>query len=197
MMQCFSGHECLWQPFSHVMLHKIATGFGSNELEMTLIRCERDFVHLCVEPFLQEDSVLERFDIELPTFIDSSSNTITKCHSRALCFFDASLSSYGRGKRTSAHLESWDRGLFPCLCLNYCCKHVTQRVCGGAIPHAINAVNAGNVYSKTTRQKPFDMRTANAGLIFRILKSEADTLHGCDACAHPSSRSGKKRPAPS
>jgi hypothetical protein len=195
-MQCRPEDQGgIWEPFSHVMLHKIATGFGSNGIEMTVWHGERDFVHLCIEPFLHEDSVLERLDIELYVALESSSNTITKCDSRSLCFFDA-LFHNDEGELISAHLESWDRGLFPCLCLNYCRKHVTQRVCGGAMPLAINAVNAGNVYSKTTRQQPFDMSTANAGLIFRFLKSEVDTLHDFDECARPPSLPGKKRPAP-
>jgi hypothetical protein len=191
--------NCCWRKFSHVMLHQIALGLGSNEIRITVDHSRRrgDYLHLCIQPFLREDSILERFVIELLTDVnDSSPRTITQCHSRSLCYFDVSLAP-AKGKRTSAHLESWDKVLFPRLSLNYCRKHVTQRVCGGAIPLAIKAVNSGNVYSKTTGQIPFDMSTANAGLIFRFLKCEVDTLHGSDACPRFSPLSGKKRPAPS
>jgi hypothetical protein len=185
--------------FSHVMLHQIATGLGSKELNISVEHPwrRRDHLHLCIQPFLQEDSILERIGVKLLTRVNkSSSSTITQCQSRSLCFFDVSLAPR-KGKRTSAHLASWDKVLFPRLSLNYYRKHLTQRVCGGAIPLAIKAVNMGIVYSKTTAQVPFDMSTANAGLIFRFLKCEVDTLHCCDACPPSSSLSGKKRPAPS
>jgi hypothetical protein len=197
-MTLFARPNYCWGTFSHVMLHQIASGLGSTEIKITVDHSRRrgDYLHLCIQPFLREDSILERFVIELLTDINQSSlKTITECHSRSLCYFEVSLAP-SKGKRTSGHLESWDKVLFPRLSLNYYRKHLTQRVSGGAIPLAIKAVNMGNVYSKTTAQVPFDMSTANAGLIFRFLKCEVDTLH-CDARPRSSPLSGTKRPAPS
>jgi hypothetical protein len=193
-LQSFGNEDWFWTTFSHLTLHKIAAGLGSNEMQIGIMYPwrQRDFLHLCIHPFLQEDATLERLCVGLLTCVNkNSSNTITNCRSKTLLFFDVSV-VYGEGKQKSAHLESWDNVLFPRLSLNYSRKHMTQRLCGGTIPLAIKAVNAGIVYSKTTGQAPFDMSTANAGLIFRFLKSEVDTLH---ACPRPSSLSGKKRPA--
>jgi hypothetical protein len=193
-LQPFGERKCIWEKFSHAMLHKIATGFRPNEIQIRVERpwLRQDFLRLCIQPFLQEDSILERFHIEVKSDVnESSATTITNCNSRELCFFDVSLVN-GKGTRTSAHLELWDNVLFPRLSLNYCRKHLTQPVRGGVIPLATKAVNGGVVYSKTTGQAPFAMSTANAGLIFRFLKSEVATLQGCDMFP----RFGRKRPSP-
>jgi hypothetical protein len=166
------------------------------------------FLHLCIQPYLEESSLLERLTIVVRHFdsdgpldwprlfkLVKKAFSAQGCKSRALQFLDVSVP----GAKVD-RIQLWGEVLFPKLLLNYCNKQLRQPVRKGALPFAVKAVNQGNVYHKTTNHVPFDMATANAGLIFYFLKSEIDTVHGLDkdsvACAMATSLAGKKRSAP-
>jgi hypothetical protein len=105
-------------------------------------------------------------------------------------------------------MKEWDAELFPSLVLNYCGENVLQPLDEELLPSAVQLINQGSVYHKTTGHKAFDMGTTNAGLIFALLRIKAGETQGLGdgfsrkkATSPPrkviSSLSGTKRPAPS
>jgi hypothetical protein len=80
---------------------------------------------------------------------------------------------------SSRHLDNvkWSLNdtLFPRVVMNYWRKHLPKPLAGGVVPMAIRALHEGKVYCKTSDLRPSDMSTANAGLIFRIVKDAVVT----------------------
>jgi hypothetical protein len=75
--------------------------------------------------------------------------------------------------RVVGRVKAWDEQLFPCLVLNFCRNRLQILPKGGVMPLAIKAVNEGVIYHKTTHHVPFDMSSANAGVIYLLMKTEA------------------------
>jgi hypothetical protein len=106
-------------------------------------------------------------------------------------------------------MKEWDAPIFPSLVLNYCGKNLLQPLDEGLLPSAIQLINQGTVYHKTTGHKAFDMRMTNAGLIYAMLRIKAGKTQGLGVGGFlgrtatgpvrkvTSSLSGAKRPAPS
>jgi hypothetical protein len=106
---------------------------------------------------------------------------IPACNSRNLCVFNSYIGD-GTSKRIDwrcNHVEWWDKAIIPVLVLNFHRKRLTNPV-GAVIQLALRAVNQGVVYRKTTDHLPCDASIANAGLIFCIVKQQAQGHAGFD-----------------
>jgi hypothetical protein len=101
-------------------------------------------------------------------------------------------------------MKEWDAQIFPSLVLNYCGENLLRPLDEGLLHNAIQSINQGTIYHKTTRHKAFDMRMANAGLIYAMLRIKAGKTHGLGAgilgqkaTSPPRLCRGTKRQAPS
>jgi hypothetical protein len=109
-------------------------------------------------------------------------------------------------------VKLWDAEIFPSLVLNYCGEKLMRPLEGKILSAAIKSVNQGLIYRKTTRHDPFDMRIANAGLIYALLRIKAGETQGAgdwhdvfsrldqdssSSLCEESTLSGRKRPVQS
>jgi hypothetical protein len=67
-------------------------------------------------------------------------------------------------------IRNWDEVMAPWLVLNFYSNKVLNPVAGGLVPLAVQAINWGGVYQHTTPCAPSNMDTANAGLIYDVLR---------------------------
>jgi hypothetical protein len=118
-------------------------------------------------------------------------STMISCRSRHLCHFNVALTFFigddddieddddvvdaceSVAERYIHRIRQWDEEIFPQLVLNYCSKRLNKALDGRLLPRAIGAINRGILYRKTTDHIPYNMSTANAGLIFRHIKTDA------------------------
>jgi hypothetical protein len=68
-------------------------------------------------------------------------------------------------------IKRWDEVVVPALVLNFYRNVTSSPMVSGIIPLAVQSVNTGNLYQKTTNHIPYDMRIANSGLIFEMVRS--------------------------
>jgi hypothetical protein len=128
------------------------------------------------------------------------------CQSKELqkfnvCFYPAP----NHRPRKLDKVKQWDAEIVPSLVLNYCGEKLTRPLEGKILPVSIKSINQGMVYHKTTGHDPFDMRIANAGLIYALLRAKAGETQGAgdwhdvvscrDQEASSPVLSGRKRPA--
>jgi hypothetical protein len=92
------------------------------------------------------------------------------CNSKTLSFFNVAVATRDFKTWNISHLKIWDEILFPSLSLNAYRNRMGVRAPQGVAALAIKAVNKGRFYRETTHHAPFDMSSANAGLIFHIVK---------------------------
>jgi hypothetical protein len=82
-----------------------------------------------------------------------------------------------RFKEAMINKASWDRIIFPRLALNWWYGNYFQkRISGGSdqwalVPWIVQAVNLGIVYRKTTFHTPHDTSSANAGVLFALVRT--------------------------
>jgi hypothetical protein len=69
------------------------------------------------------------------------------------------------------HVEAWDRVVTPVLVLNCYRQSMRKPFRGGLFPLAVQAINWGSVYRKTTHHVPVVLSIGNAGLIYHMLRS--------------------------
>jgi hypothetical protein len=141
-------------------------------------------------PLVRADSLLERLSIELP-YVQAlgqicrwMSDLFSSCPSRNLVFFNVSVWTQQlptispKQTQNLNRTRQWDKVLYPQLVLNYCRKNLSNKIQDSVIALMVKAINEGTIYHKTASHIPFDMSTANAGLIFRAIKSSAiATIH--------------------
>jgi hypothetical protein len=136
-----------------------------------------------VHPFLDGSLQLENLWIHLSDgdgipapnvregIVQELANTISSCRSTSLCMFTVSL---GEGEDGIIHkIRQWDETIFPQLVLNQVDKKMNKSLDGRLLELAVAAINRGVLYRKTTDHIPYDMSTANAGLIFHHIKTDA------------------------
>jgi hypothetical protein len=185
----FYGHDTV----SFDILHScVASHHKITGLQLVLSKNfwsdEQDPVKLesFIRPLLRSGtgSSLERFSLvffrnewwfELITRWISSE--LPTCSSCKLIFLNVALGiDCGNEKHSETRnidrVRRWDYVLFPQLVLNYARRKLPPWSPGGAVALSVKAINEGTVYQNTTDHVPFDMSTANAGLIFLILKVE-------------------------
>jgi hypothetical protein len=177
-------------------LHRITTTYAISNICMTF---DHHFwgddpeeeglrLHLHIQPFLlahsSAQSLLIRFDNkgyhnELSHILKTMPSVFAGCTSRKLCFVNIAL-VYAWEPRDVFHSRDLDNvqwslndTLFPRLVWNYWRNHLPKPLEGRVVPSAIKAVNEGNMFRKTTDLVPSNMGTANAGLIFHIVKAAA------------------------
>jgi hypothetical protein len=177
-------------------LHHISTAYAVSDICMTFTHHfwgddpeeEGLRLHLHVQPFLLAHSSVEslviRFDNkgyhnELSHILKTMPSVFAGCASRKLCFVNIALVYFWKAPDVfySPELDNvqWSLNdtLFPRLVLNYWRNHWPKPLEGRVVPSAIKAVNEGNIFRKTTDLVPSNMGTANAGLIFQIVKAAA------------------------
>jgi hypothetical protein len=129
-------------------------------------------VNLCSFPFgghLPESQVKEW-----------ASTFAVQCASNALTMFNVWYYPDDEDQlQNLGGMKEWDAQIFPSLVLNYCGENLLRPLEDELLPSAIQFINKGSVYRKTTGHKAFDMRMANAGLIFAFLRNKAgETTQG-------------------
>jgi hypothetical protein len=67
-------------------------------------------------------------------------------------------------------LQWWDEKIAPSLVLNFYREYMRTKVIAPLTPLAIQAVNLGVVYGKTSHHVPLNVDIASAGLIFHVLR---------------------------
>jgi hypothetical protein len=124
--------------------------------------------------------------------VQALASVMISCRSKHLCHFSVALCLYISDdddiedddddvvdyvhysvQRYVHKIQQWDETIFPQLVLNQWNKKLAKAVDGALLPSAIGAINRGIVYRKTTDHIPYDMKTANAGLIFHHIKTNA------------------------
>jgi hypothetical protein len=174
-------------------LHAISTRHNPNEVTLNLSECrEKDLLDL-VHPWMTHDASIENLFICCrhhtrwredeqsraaqtgEEYYHSVTDVMPVCRSSNLCIFNISIVT-ARGHETLQcnRVPRWDNDIFPSLTLNYYRKRLTNPT-GVLILLAIRAVNQGIVYSKTTDHIPFNPRIANASLLFRMVKRQAQS----------------------
>jgi hypothetical protein len=177
-------------------LHRITTTYAVSNISMTF---DHHFwgddpeeeglrLHLHVQPFLlahsSVESLLIRFDNkgyhnELSHILKTMPSVFAGCASRKLCFVNIALVYVWEAPDVfySRQLDkvqwSLNDTLFPRLVLNFWRNHLPKSLEERVVPSAVKAVNEGNIYRKTTNLVPSNMGTANAGLIYHIVKAAA------------------------
>jgi hypothetical protein len=149
-----------------------------------------------VHPFLDGRLSLENLRIQvsdeitapfpdLNAFRQELARAMISCRSKHLCRFNVLLFAWdmsydedsedadGVIKWNIHRIRQWDEGIFPQVVLNQCNKQMTKALDGRLLPRTIGAINRGILYRKSTDHIPCDMSTANAGLIFHHIKTEA------------------------
>jgi hypothetical protein len=177
-------------------LHRITTAYAISDIKMTFTHHfwgdnpekQGSLLHLHVQPFLLAHSSVESLWIrfnhkgfrgEFSHILKTMPSIFAGCASRKLCFVNIALVCVYKARDIfySRRLDNFQWALndtlFPRLVLNYCRNHLPKPPEGRVAPSAIKAVNEGNIYRKTTNLVPSDMGTANAGLIFQIVKAAA------------------------
>jgi hypothetical protein len=140
-----------------------------------------------IQPLLLHHSSIERlfirFDHEgchdefLSPLLKTMPSVLAGCASGKLCFVNIALICCYEEPEVffSRDLDniqwSLNETLFPRLVLNYRRNHLPKPLEGRVVPSAIKAVNEGNIYRKATNLVASSMGTANAGLIFHIVKA--------------------------
>jgi hypothetical protein len=213
-----------WCPYSSSLLDTIATFHDVDDIKITSYKSEyaaqQRMLDRCICPFLSgrlrtkhlRVHVFGRLGIRLMT--KWAAGVTVPCKSKTLHMFNVWF--YPIDDQTPVNLyriKEWDKEIFPSLVLNYCGEKLIQRpFYEGILPTAIQAINVGMIYHKTTGHHPFDMRVANAGLIYVLLRMAAGDTQGtggssinkfpsqCGEAASPPqhlrcSLSGSKRPA--
>jgi hypothetical protein len=137
---------------------------------------------------LDEDSLLERLTLlvdckgsreswDFPSLGMWWAEGTAPCKSKNLrvcnvCFrgYNIHARELDRRKSPLQGINRWDEVMAPALVLNFYRNVASLPVSRGIIPVAVQSINAGNVYQKTTNHIPYDVRIANSGLIFWIVR---------------------------
>jgi hypothetical protein len=175
-------------------LHSIVAAYPITDIRMTFAhhfwdhdpRSEGILLRRYIQPLLLDQPGVERllirfnyhfnYDMVHGQVLRAMPSILSACMSRKLCFVNISLARRYESASTffTRHLDNaqWtlNNTLFPRLVLNYWRNHLPKPLEGRVVQFAIKAVNGGNIYRKTTNLVPSDMGTANAGLIFSIVK---------------------------
>jgi hypothetical protein len=173
-------------------LHAISTKHNPYEVTLDMSDCCEEALLEFVHPFMAHDTSIENLllrshynkhrneDDELITVEEYScsvADAMPVCQSNNLCIFNVSIAHMtetGLETKQCNRVPWWDYDIFPLLALNFHRKRLTNPT-GAVVPVAIRAVNQGIVYSKTTDHIPFNPRIANAGLLFRMVKHQAQS----------------------
>jgi hypothetical protein len=144
-------------------------------------RSRRKWVETFIHPFLNgqlnSESVQLRFHLNqqiyqrshTPQWKQWLADAMIPCKSKRMCSFTVDF----RGKEEAGNIDSvkkWDQDIFPSVVANYLRQQLTPMVGKNVLPLAIDAINRGQIYRRTTGHAPFDMSVANAGLIFEFIK---------------------------
>jgi hypothetical protein len=180
---------------SPLWVHTIASSHSITALHIVSAQCAweeewQDPLRSSIQPFFTKDAALEQLTIRLrfwrtqhqSKILLQMANVMAPCTSRKLNFVNvvvdlANVRVDDRSLEETpwivGRVRAWDEKLFPRLTLTFCRDHFQILPKGGVIPLAIKAVNEGIIYHKTTHHVPFDMSAANAGVIYRFVKTEA------------------------
>jgi hypothetical protein len=150
---------------------------------------DRESIVLLLLLLLEEDSLLERLTVvvdynndsreswNFPRLVMWWAEGTTPCKSKNLRVCHVSFRGYNihareydRRKSPLQGIKRWDEVMAPALVLNFYRNVVSSPVTSGIVPVAVQSINAGNVYQKTTNHIPYDVRIANSGLIFQIVR---------------------------
>jgi hypothetical protein len=142
-----------------------------------------------IRPFLEGRLKTKSLRITLigkpETFHDSEERAgllTVPCKSNDLTTFNVRLAPYFyRDKWQPKNLDGvqqWDAEIFPSLVLNYYGEKLTQPSDDLEFLLAIQLINEGFVYRQVTGHKPHDMNTANAGLIYALMRIKAGETDG-------------------
>jgi hypothetical protein len=107
---------------------------------------------------------------------DLVASEMISCESKSLCFFTLTeriRNESGDDIWNFDRIKHWDQVIFPTVVLNYFRKRASHPLDLRVLPMAIGAVNHGNIYRKATDHVPYDMSIANAGVIFRCVKTQS------------------------
>jgi hypothetical protein len=182
-------------------LQAIAKKHSAREIRLTFAGYQpyssRDLLRPFIHPLMDDDTSLENLRLcfhyknadndfdeqdheEIIRFVARCvAREMPACKSRNLCVLNVSTEYTSENKesrwqcnRMHNRIQWWDEAIVPPLVLNLHRKRLTTPA-GVAVLLAIRAVNQGIVHHKTTAYIPLDPSTANAGLIFRMVKSQA------------------------
>jgi hypothetical protein len=175
-------------------LHAISARHNPYEVTLNISDCHETELLDLVHPYMTQYTSIENLfvrcrhhepwrDVDSASWVGqtveeyycSVADVMPMCRSSNLCTFNVSIVTK-RGHETLQcnRVPRWDNDIFPSLTLNYYRKRLTNPT-GVVIPLAIRAVNQGIVYSKTTDHIPFNPRMANASLLFRMVKRQAQS----------------------
>jgi hypothetical protein len=153
-------------------LHSIATIFDVEHIHLGFpgsydSRSEhwlQKWLSPVMHAFLDGSLATNSFQVRLPwNAVMNPLNVVpVPCKSKTLRFFDI---------HNVRRVPRWDCAIFPSLVVNYWRIRLTQPLGKNVLPFAIAAVNQGIIYRKTTDHAPYDMDSANAGLIFALLNT--------------------------
>jgi hypothetical protein len=127
------------------------------------------------QPFLEEGSHLELLRI---CFHGKGCHwrtpmELTRCTSRKLRFFSIFLERSTNGNIEALdQVKQWEIDLFPTIVLNCYRNCLKKHVDCGILLLAIKAVNEGRLYRMSTNHFPYDIRLANAGIIYCIIQGQ-------------------------
>jgi hypothetical protein len=132
-----------------------------------------------VQPFFREGSHLELLRIRFhgegwPWWAPVE---LSQCMSRNLRFFSILWEPATEDiMQALDQVKRWGVDLFPTIVLN-CYRHRLKKhfECG-VFPLAIKAVNDSHIYRRCTNHSPCDIRLANAGLVFCIVREQVSDL---------------------
>jgi hypothetical protein len=135
------------------------------------------FIHPFLNGYLNSESVKLRFHLteqvnkedHTPQWRQWLADAMIPCKSKRMCVFTVDF----RGKEEAGIIDcvkKWDQDIFPSLVANYLRQKLTPVVGKKVLPLAVDAINRGQIYRRTTGHAPFDMSVANAGLIFEFIK---------------------------
>jgi hypothetical protein len=213
-------------PLSSSMLETVATIHNVDDIQIKSYRSDsadqESMLDRCIRPFLSGRLNTKRLRVHLfgdtgvflrMTRIKKWAAAVTvPCKSKTLNSFNVWFYPVrDHAPMNLGDVKEWDTEIFPSLVLNCGEKLIQQPLYEGTLLRAIQAINRGIVYHKITGHHPFDMRMANAGLIYQLLRMVASETqgvggsntnelprHGREARSPPqsvgSSLSGSKRP---
>jgi hypothetical protein len=216
-----------WAPRSSSVLDIIATFHNMDDIQIESYESDcadqQRMLDRCICPFLSGRLKTKHLRVHLfggaarlrmNRIKKWAAEVTVPCKSKTLHMFNVWIYPvYGQPPVNLFKVKEWDKEILPCLVLNYCGEKLIQRpFYEGILPTAIQAINQGMVYRKATGHHPFDMRVANAGLIYMLLRMAAGETEGigrsnidefpsnCPEATNPppivtSSLAGRKRPA--
>jgi hypothetical protein len=127
--------------------------------------------------------------------------SMISCQSKHLWAFNISILFRDIKKHNYEDVDVnmwWDAYIFPALAVNYCDAKLSKAIPVGVLGLAIEAINRGHIYHRTTGHDPYDMNISNAGLVFHFIKRQVRTRSGFNGwCGDVSPVARGKRSTPS